>query len=184
MKFACTLLVAGASLAAFGQSDLSKQTVAANPPFTLEITIHLDSHHSNRWDFANSAEAMVKAGSMIEVAIRKTNISNHEINRRTMTGQTIDVRDSSGNPVAHKKTDALQGSVNTMRAGTKDMVLQPGESDMRRGQLTDGYDLSQPGTYTVQVSEHVSGDSTSDVVKSNIITVTVFPASSAPPAQP
>jgi len=35
--------------------------------------------------------------------------------------------------------------------------------------------MSQPGTYTIQVSAHTSNDPKSEVVKSNIITVTVLP---------
>lgn len=178
------LLFTGASVVTPAQSEFNKQSEAVNPPFKLDITANLEKGHSTIWDFENSARTVVKAGSTIVVAIRKTNISDHEINRRAMAGQTIDVLDGNGSPVAHKKRDALQGSVvHAMRAGTKEMVLQPGETSMDSGRLSEGFELSQPGTYSIQFSEHVSDDSASDVVKSNIITVTVLPAESNPPEE-
>jgi len=44
------------------------------------------------------------------------------------------------------------------------------------------YEMDKPGTYSVQVSECVSDDSASDVVKSNVLTITVVPVS-PPPTQ-
>jgi hypothetical protein len=38
MKIACAFLIIGASVATFGQADLSKQSVAAKAPFTLTIS--------------------------------------------------------------------------------------------------------------------------------------------------
>jgi hypothetical protein len=60
--------------------------------------------------------------------------------------------------------------------GTKDMVLQPGKSEIDYVPLASWYDMSQPGQYTIHVSAHITNDPKSDVVKSNIITVTVLPA--------
>ncbi len=86
MKIVCAFLLLGVSLTVFGQSDFSKQTEAVNPPFKLEITANLDKEHSNVWDFVNCAETTVKAGSMIVIAIRKTNISDHEIDKSNCVG--------------------------------------------------------------------------------------------------
>jgi hypothetical protein len=63
------------------------------------------------------------------------------------------------------------------------MVLRPGESKIDYAQVSDWYDMTKPGTYTIQVSAHVTNDPKSDVVKSNIITVTVLPADDPPTAQ-
>jgi hypothetical protein len=179
--FLAFLLFSGASIMASCQSATSQQNTDRKPPFTLEITASLDKNHSEEWDFVNCGETTLKAGSMVVIAVRKTNISDHEINKLVLDGQTIEVRDSSGNPVAHRKSRNLSGSLSGMhRPGTKDNVLQPGETRMHTGQLSEGYDMSQPGTYTIQISERVSDDTDSKVVKSNKITVTVLPPS--PPA--
>lgn len=56
------------------------------------------------------------------------------------------------------------------------MVLEPGETSLVSAPLGDWFDLSRPGKYTVQVSEHVSNDPASEVIKSNIIKITVLPS--------
>ncbi len=173
-------LLFGVSLTVFGQSDLSKQTEAANPPFKLEITANLNKEHSNVWDFINCAETDVADGSMVDIAIRKTNISKHEINKLTPVGTHasyfIEVHDSNGKQVGLRKPDEARMIGDDHRGhllGAKDDVLQPGESVIDREQVGRWFDMSAPGTYTIQVSEHISDDPNSDVVKSNIITVAV-----------
>jgi len=54
-------------------------------------------------------------------------------------------------------------------------VLQPGESVSYFAPISEWYDLSGPGKYTIQVLQHVSSDPSSAVVKSNKITVTITP---------
>jgi len=44
-----------------------------------------------------------------------------------------------------------------------------------------GFDMSQPGSYTVQVGQHISNDPNSPEVESNVITITVLPAEEAQP---
>ena len=93
-------------------------------------------------------------------------------------GYHFDVRDSSGNLVGPRHPDEVMlggGDKGGFRPGTKDMVLQPGESLIEFVPLASWYDLNHPGDYTIQISAHVSDDPKSDVVKSNIITVTVMP---------
>ncbi len=182
MRIVCAFLLLGASLTVAGQSEFPKQTEAVNPPFKLEITANLDKEHSNVWDFVNSAETTVKAGSMVVVAIRKTNISDHEISKSTCTGTHssyyIDVHDSNGNLVGLRKPNEVMmigDGHGGHLSGTKDNVLQPGESMIDRDLVGRWLDMSPPGTYTIQVSAHVTNDPKSDVVKSNIITVTVLP---------
>jgi hypothetical protein len=181
-----------ASLTAFsaiGQSEFSKQTVADNPPFKLEITANLDNGHSNVWDFANSAQTVVKAGSMIVVAVRKTNISDHEIDKGSCVGDAsgyrcgghYDVWDSRGNLADPKKPRmSFIGGGPGHLIGTKDNVLQPGESNIDRGNVSEAFDISKPGTYTIQLWQHVANDPRSDEVRSNIITVTVLPVGGKP----
>jgi hypothetical protein len=174
------LLLVGVSITASCQTDYFKQNVAVNPPFKLEITANLDKEHSYLWDFVNSAETTVKAGSIIVVAIRKTNISEQEINKSTHVGIrygfAYEVRDSGGNLVSLRHPNEIK-MVGDGRGGhiigTKDNILQPGESKIDLGHVSDVYDMSKPGRYTIQVCEHIFDDANSDVVKSNIITITV-----------
>ena len=178
-----------ASLTAFGQSEFSMQTMAANPPFKLEITANLDKRYSNVWDFANSDQTVVKAGSMIVVAVRKTNISNHEIDKGSCVGDAsgyrcggyYDVRDSRGKLVDPRKPrmNFIGGGPGHL-IGTKDNVLQPGESNIDRDDVSEAFDMSKPGTYTIQLWQHVANDPKSDVVRSNIFTVTVVPVGGKP----
>jgi hypothetical protein len=170
------LLLAYFSVASLSEAQAPVQTGNAKQPFTLEISANLDKDHSNKWDFVNSAETTVKAGSMIVLAIRKTNISDREIDKWTAPGQHSEVRDDGGNLLKPRPLDLsrpMASGGEGMLRGTKDVVLQPGESKIHDGQLSSGYDLTQPGTYTVQVSEHISNDPASPVVKSNVITITV-----------
>jgi hypothetical protein len=180
MNIVYALILIGASLAASGQSELSKQTEAANPPFELEITANLDKEHSNVWDFVNSAETTVKTGSMVVVAIRKTNITDHVISKLTNAGAHssyyIDVRDSNGNLVGLRKPNEVRmigDDHGGHSSGTMDSALHPGEHMIDHDLVGRWLDMSAPGTYTIQVSAHISNDPKSDVVKSNIITVTV-----------
>jgi len=176
------LLLAAVSVTASGQSAVSSQVGG----FTLEITANLEQGHNQRWDFASTAEKTLKAGTMVVIATRKTNISNHEISKMSETGWIWEVRDSSGNQVGPKSHN-LNGPVNfggpVHVIGTKDDVLQPGETTLDWGDLSQRLDLSRPGTYTFQVSQHTSDDSKSPVVKSNTITITILPAGASAHAQ-
>lgn len=192
MKAIHAFLMLCASLTAFGQSEFSMQRIAAHPPFKLEITANLDKQHSEIWDFANSAQTVVKAGSMIVVAVRKTNISEHEIEKGSCVrdasgfrcGGHYDVRDSRGNlvePRKHKMKFVGGGPGHLI--GTKDNMLEPGESNIDRDHISEAFDMSKPGTYTIQLWQHVANDLKSDVVRSNTITVTVLPVEEQPPPE-
>jgi len=181
MKIAhALLLIAGAFVTVSSQFVVSQQLGDSKPPFKLEITGNREKDHSENWDFANSAKTVIKAGTMLVVRIRKTNTSDREIAKFSEIGLMYEVRDSRGNLIRprefdEKRGDGLSGGEG-MLLGTKDTVLQPGESKALYARVGNGFDeLRQPGTYTIQVSEHVSDDPASAVVKSNIITVTVAP---------
>ena len=176
MKIMCALLLlAGASVVACGQSDFSKQTIAVNPPFTLTI-----SYNQQNPNIENTANQIVKGDLWVSLRIRKTNITDHEIIKRSDAGGSFgydyDVRDSNGNLVGPKQSnnvETISGGEERLR-GTKDMVLQPGESKIDYVPLASWFDMSKPGIYTIQVSAHITNDPASDVVKSNIITITVM----------
>jgi len=190
MEAVHAFLILCALLSASGQSAITQASVANNPPFKLEITANLDKLHSNRWEFENKAQTTVEAGSSIVVAVRKTNISDHEIDKGSCVSEATgdhcgghyDVRDSHGERVEPNKPamsligDGRGGHL----IGTKDNLLQSGESNISRDNVSQAFDLSKPGTYTIQLSQHVARGSESDVVRSNIITVTVLPIRTKP----
>jgi hypothetical protein len=185
MKNICALLLLlGASFTAFSQSAPAAPTEATDPPFKLTIS----AYQGNGFDAENTANQVMKGS--FSLSIHKTNTSDHEIIKLSdaagASGYMYDVRDSSGNIVEYKKhNNMIDGKMMTSDGenritGTKDMVLQPGESKVNFEPLGSWYEIDKPGTYTIQVSEHVSNDPASDVVKSNKITITVLPPD--PPA--
>ncbi|MGA9670806.1 MAG: hypothetical protein WBQ94_16465 [Terracidiphilus sp.] len=169
------LLLAGASIPASGQSEFSKQTVAVDPPFTLTI-----SYNQQNPNVESAADQIVESGRWVAFRVRKTNISDREIVKMSHAGGSygyyFEVRDSTGNLVGPRKPNEvkLKGDDRGAAAsGTKDMVLQPGESKFDFLPLYSWFDMSAPGTYTIQALAHIADDPKSDVVKSNIITITV-----------
>lgn len=178
------LLLTTACLIASSQSVDSAPPTEPKAQFTLEISANPDSTHAFRWDFANSARTTIKAGSPIALSVRKTNISDHEIDKWSSLGQSTEVRDENGNLIKPRELDKnrpiISGGEGMLR-GTKDAVLQPHDSKTRSGLLSEGFDLSQPGTYTVQISEHISNEPTSPVINSNVITITVLAANESAP---
>lgn len=181
---AASLFATIATTVAFAQTD------AAVVPFSLEISATWKPGYVGVWDFTNTAEKVVKAGSGVVIGIRKINRTDHEIARLTETGgpygYVYDVRDRDGNPVRTKSPYdrgwIRSGGPGRVR-GSKDMVLEPGEGYVSSAPISNWYDLSQPGKYTIQVSEHVSDDPRSDVIRSNVITVDIVPSDTVTPTQ-
>jgi hypothetical protein len=177
-------LLASASVIGTSQSAPTSQGEQASSPFTLTI-----SYNQQNPNLETVSGQVVRAGSWVGFRIRKTNVTDHEIIKLSdapgASGYMYEVRDASGNLVELKKhKDLIMTSDGENRVqGTKDMVLQPGESKINFESLESLYELDKPGSYTIQVSEHISNDPLSDVVKSNIITITVLPADGPPPTQ-
>jgi hypothetical protein len=182
--FYAVLLLLVASVVADGQSSEPNQNGDDHPPFTLTI-----SASPTNPALEDLADQGVKVGATVMLRIRKTNVSDREIVKWPATGgpfgDSFEVRDGSGNLVEHRKSNKVgtSGGGEGRLKGTKDVVLQPGESKVDLAPISDWYDMSTPGTYTVQVSGHITDDPKSDVVKSNIIKITVLPADGPPPTQ-
>lgn len=146
----------------------AQQNEAVDPPFRLTLA----AYQSNP-NVENTADFVMKSGTGVGFRIRKTNISNYEIPKWTELGFQFDVRDSDGNPV-----ERIKQTIN--RSGGEDIIvgepgIAPGEDRIILQSLLRYYRIDRPGTYTIQVSEHVSADPKSDVVKSNKIKITVLP---------
>lgn len=174
-------LLAAISATASAQSVAPSQTAG----FTVQITDHTVPGHSLQWDFANTSDKTLQAGTTVVIAVRKTNTSNHQIEKIVSPGWLWDVRDSSGKPVGSSKSRNpggwITGNGFGVQRGTKDVFLQPEKSALVWQNLSRDFDLSQPGIYTFQVSQHVSDDPKSPVVKSNILTIALLPANTPAP---
>jgi hypothetical protein len=171
------LLLAVASVTASGQATVPKQAEDVKQPFTLTI----GSSPTNP-TLEDTGDETVKAGDSMVLRIRKTNISNQEIPVRPH-GCLLqyDLRDSSGSPVVPKKSNDLPGGLlKGVQPAGHPVMLQPGESKIDFEPVSDGFEIDQPGTYSIQVSECISSDPSSEVVQSNKIKITVLPPD--PPA--
>ncbi len=172
------LFAATASRPAFSQ-----EAANAKAPFTLTITGNLKPGDSLHFDFANASQIVRTAGAMVVIAVRKADISDHEITKITRFGNAVgcefDVRDGSGDPVRQIQPKNEGGSF-VMHVG-KESMLQPGESDVSSVRLDESFDLSQPGTYTIQAWAHAWDDPKSPIVRSNTLTLIIEPADASAP---
>ena len=121
---------------------------------------------SNKPEFKISIrahETEIRAGDRIELEITKTNISSHTLCVSRANAYTYNVW-RSGIPVPETE----EGRRLNQRPGPMiDCTLPPHQWVIDTAAVSDYRDMSQPGTYTVQVSE---GTATS-----NTVTVTVTP---------
>lgn len=124
-----------------------------------------------------SSPKTFKVGDAIRVDIKLTNVSDTPLtitrNRQATDFYSIDVRDSHGNAVgdteAHRKIKKDNASKHALSSVTS-INIKPGETYLDTIEPSFYYDMSQPGTYTIQVSTRGKGG-----IKSNVITVTVVP---------
>ena len=137
-------------------------------------------------------QAIVKSGSEVKLLITVTNTSDQDVDLYKTPGpdgqaedvNKIEVRDGSGNalPRADVQTVEIGGVLRTfpkkMTKSRMGVILKPGDSLEDFTILSNIFDLSKPGKYTVTVqNERRSSDSSNELkliyVKSNTITVTV-----------
>ena len=175
----CPLLLAVAAC----QPLLAQE--APKAPFTLQITGNLVPGYSDEWDFASTIPTTRKAGEMVVIAIQKTNISNHAIQKISHAGDFygyhFDVLDGSGTPVERKSRHSNFFGGSAAAEGASH-TLQPGQSALEIAEPTNWLNLSQPGTYTIQAWARAWDDPHAPIVKSNTLTLIIEPAS-APPSQ-
>ena len=174
-------------MAVAGQPLFAQEAANAQAPFTLTISGNLKAGDRWHWDFANESETVRKVGEIVVIAVQKTNVSNHEIPKISkwgnyFVGEQFDVRDSTGNLVRPLPPKTV-GSFRSATPGEKEPVLEPGQSDISSARLDDQFDLSQPGTYTIQAWAHAWDDPKSPIVRSNTLTLIIGPAN-APAATP
>jgi hypothetical protein len=134
-------------------------------------------------------QGVVARGSAVKVTIILKNTSNQDIviprsnaNDQGEFHNKITIRDEEGNLVADKATiaahiDRKKDTQSELTSLTMETVinftLKPGESLKDGIKLSEIYDISKPGKYSIEVER--TDDTTNTVVKSNTITLTVTP---------
>jgi len=143
------------------------------------------------------SQSEVKSGAEVKLVITVTSTSDHDVNLYKTPGpdgqaedvNRIEVRDGSGNllPRAGVQTVEIGGTLRTLpkkiRVSRKGVILKPGENLTDFTILTNLFNLSKPGIYTVTVQNgRRPEDGGSNLkliyVKSNAITIAVLPADS------
>ena len=135
------------------------QTVpSSEQPFTITI----------------SGPTEVKTGAGVEIKIRLTNISNHELKLPVFwsngldTSYMYDVHDYKGNSVEKKNKGRFTGSV-------WETTVQPGKNLEDEILVSKIFEINKPGQYVVQVSRNIFNEPKGGIVKSNSITINVVP---------
>jgi hypothetical protein len=130
----------------------------------------------------SAPQVRVKIGAEIWVDAVTSNISDHRLRIGFLPGPyesedltvIVQVRDSQDRPVGPEKIDqhACEGEPNCRILFTESRYLGPGQS-AKDHFLIDSkkYDLSHPGTYTIQIVRQDMA--TREIVKSNLLTITV-----------
>jgi hypothetical protein len=145
------VIAAGGALHAQNQSS---------EPFTLTIS---------------TAQSEVKSGTPVVLRVVQTNTSDQALDVSTAyerglnAGYDYDVRKSDGKQLTPKEHKGPL-SLNMIRR-----LLQPNSSLQDQTNLSRGFDMTEPGTYSIRVSRHISDDPKSRSIASNTITVTVTP---------
>jgi hypothetical protein len=125
-----------------------------------------------------SASTLLGRSGHVDILVNLQNTSGHtlEIKDGNVEGlYFVDVRDSSGNQVP------LTELGNSLYAGTKvfgegvfrKAMLQPGEAIQKYVSVERIYNLSQPGTYSIQLTREIDDQSGPHYIRSNTVSVPV-----------
>jgi len=154
VKSACLLLL-------LSWMPLAAQN-AAEQPFTITISAPTPS---------------VKAGSDVWVVVKITNHSTERLDESgSISGITgldpnlvFEVRDTRGNLITKK----VYVHPELATGHPINRSIESGETLAQEQNISRLYDITQPGSYVVQVSRSPSRGPTSGVVKSNKVTIVV-----------
>lgn len=135
---------------------------AVKQPFTIVISQEKDT---------------VAPGADVWIKVTLTNNSAQELDDSGNVSRTtwldpnlqFDVRDQKGVVVPRRHYEHPELDTGNLVNRT----LQRGESVTQEQRVSALYDMTQAGKYTIQVSMPVPGTSEKNIVKSNIITVTL-----------
>ncbi len=152
-------------------SGLNQTQLATESPFSLTLSALIRS---------------VEAGQQIELKIVMKNLTNHnleyqyDIRNYQDRSNNYDVWDASGKKVEPIKKKYPQ--IGDTFEPVPPHIVKPGETETSGITITVLYDMTQPGTYTIQASRKISGEAKDGVVYSNKITVSVARPLVPPPA--
>jgi hypothetical protein len=135
----------------------------------------------------------VKVGGQVILDVIMTNTSDHEIDCTMYYHSQIDQR--YGYQVFYEDGTPAAKIDKRLSSDSFACVLDPGESSQSGGLISQIFDFSRPGKYTIQASRLVLGDDqrpdTLEMhkdpwieIKSNTIDITVLPADDTPAAKP
>lgn len=148
-------------MAIFGPTLCQTQSVQ-EPPFSLTLSALTPS---------------VETGQRIELKIVMKNLTNHDleyqrdIRNYQDRSNNYDVWDDSGKKLEHIKKKYPQ--IGDTFEPVPPRIVKPGETEASGITITLLYDMTRPGTYTIQASRKISGERDDGIVHSNKITVTV-----------
>jgi len=146
---------------------LSRQPIqgAATPPFSLQL---------------KALDSTVKAGSPVRLEVKTTNASTNAISL-SKSNPALEYEFSVRNPQGGRAAESE--SFKRMKDPNKPVmifrltseVLKPGESATEVVVISEFYDLTRPGLFTIQVERRVPEQLGHGVVKSNTVSVTITP---------
>jgi hypothetical protein len=169
LGLATIMTMLGAMNAACGQAPLS---VVVNP-----------TH-----DGVLPGGGVEKAGAPIFVLVELVNNSGKTLSTSQWDYAeyyTFDVRDADGKPVS--ETDALRDMRESLKPGQRRSghgivsQIKAGRTWKERIMISRYYDLSRPGTYTLQLERKLPDELGNGTMNLEKVTITVLPADDPPP---
>jgi hypothetical protein len=123
---------------------------------------------------------VVKAGLPICVLVYLENRSGKTVTSESndyFKHYVIEIRDNEGLPAPEKKIHREAFSTGLL------LPKKPGDSWQEMLHVSRYYEMSRPGTYTIQVERKLPDELGVGTVKSNIVSITVLPADDPPSTQ-
>jgi len=136
------------------------------------------THQGATHEFAlhiSSSKAAFHVGEPVQISIKLSNMSDHDLAVTSVTSQGIDmayqyhVKGPTGDLT--EKSDQSRGKV-IQHLLTKTIAANESGPD-QEVVLNRLFDLQQPGRYVVSVSRRASPDNNADVIQSNELTITL-----------
>jgi len=120
----------------------------------------------------SAAKTTMKVGEDLKVEVTMTNSTDHDVfYKADFPPFMIEVRDNDNKKVSETEYGRKVHGKNRPGGSYFAMPMHPGESIRRQPVLSQEFDLSQPGKYSIQAIRQVDDM----VVKSNMVSITVVP---------
>lgn len=158
------LLLACFCIATYGPTPCQTQSSQATSERLFSLTL-------------SALTPSVEAGKRIELKIVMKNLTDHNlayqygIRDYQDRSNDYEVWDASGKKLEPSRKKYPQ--IGDTFEPTLPHIVKPGETETSGIAITLLYDMTQPGTYTIQASRRISDEPNDGVVRSNKITITV-----------